>query len=266
MLRLMLVDDEPPARRAMRRLLGVHADVEIVAEAATVADAARAAGETGPDLILLDIDLTDGQGFDLLAALPGSAAIVFVTAHSAFAARAFDVAAVDYLLKPVDPDRLATALERVRQRRPTAPAGNGAPAALDLDHRLTLTANGTTSLVPVAHIAFLTAEADFTRLHLTDGRDSLVCRLLKLFDADLPRPPFLRVSRSVIVNLDQVSRIDRTAESGASVTMNGAAQTVELGRIPARRLRAGLKNPARGTRTPLVTGSSTETAGSPNSG
>lgn len=262
MLRLLLVDDERPARRAMRRLLSVHPDVEIVAEAGTVADAARAAGETCPDLILLDIDLTDGEGFDLLTALPGSAAIVFVTAHSAFAARAFDVAAVDYLLKPVDPARLATALERVRNRLPSRP-DSPAPAPLELEHRLALTTNGTTSLVPVGQIAVLTAEADFTRLHLVDGREALVCRLLRLFEAELPDPPFLRVSRSVIVNLDHVVRLDRTAEGGATVTMTGGAKTVELGRIPARRLRAGVREIAQGMGTSPVADSSSGTTGSP---
>ncbi|MGX1098647.1 LytR/AlgR family response regulator transcription factor [Amorphus sp. MBR-141] len=242
MLRLMLVDDEPPARRAMRRLLAAHPDVEIVAEAGTVAAAAEAATDTRPDLILLDIGLTDGEGFDLVAALPGSAAIVFVTAHSAFAARAFDVAAVDYLLKPVDPARLATALDRVRTRLgPVESAGDGARPTLDLDHRLALTANGTTSLVPVATLAFLTAEADFTRLHLVDGRQSLVCRLMKLFEEELPTPPFLRVSRSVILNLDHVGEVERTGDGGARVSMRSGQQTVDLGRIPARRLLAGLK-------------------------
>lgn len=245
-MRLMLVDDEPPARRAMRRLLGAHGDVEIVAEAGTVAEAARAAQASDPDLILLDIGLTDGEGFDLLAALPGSAAIVFVTAHSAFAARAFDVAAVDYLLKPVDPARLATALERVRHRLSAGEKrrDNGARPAVDLEHRLALTANGTTSLVPVASVAFLTAEADFTRLHLVDGRQSLVCRLLKLFEEELPVPPFLRVSRSVILNLDHVARLERTADGGATVSLAGG--TVDLGRIPARRLLASLKEAPRG--------------------
>lgn len=265
MLRLLLVDDERPARRAMRRLLSVHPDVEIVAEAGTVADAARAATETCPDLILLDIDLTDGVGFDLLSALPDTTAIVFVTAHSAFAARAFDVAAVDYLLKPVDPARLATALERVRSRSP-APTDSGAPPPLELEHRLALTTNGTTSLVPVSQIAVLTAEADFSRLHLVDGREALICRLLKVFEAELPQPPFLRVSRSVIVNLDHVVRLDRTADGGGTVAMAGAANAVDLGRIPARRLRASLKEIAQGLGSPPVADSSSETTGSPIGG
>src|SRR6478609_1523635 len=106
MLRVILVDDEPPARRGLRRLLQAHADIEVIAEAGTVSEAYALACAGRPDAIFLDVELTDGRGFDLIAQLQPVPAIVFVTAHDLYAVKAFDVSAVDFVLKPVDPGRL----------------------------------------------------------------------------------------------------------------------------------------------------------------
>ena len=115
MLRVLIVDDEHLARQAMRRLLAAH-PVEIVGEAESVASALKAIESTRPQALFLDIDLGGGDGFDLLAALERPPVVVFVTAYGEHAIRAFEAQAIDYLVKPVDEDRLAATLDRVRQR------------------------------------------------------------------------------------------------------------------------------------------------------
>jgi two-component system, LytTR family, response regulator len=252
MLRVMLVDDEPPARRGFRRLLQAHPDVEVVAEAGTVAEAREQAGRLQPDAIFLDVELTDGRGFDLLAQLSPLPAIVFVTAHDLYAVRAFDVSALDFLLKPVDPQRLAVTIDRLRRhRRDPAPASEAArqdDAELDGDpqpgggqQRIHLRIDGRSVIAPLGTVAMLAAEADFTRVFLKGARDYLVCRLLRHFEAQLPTPPFVRISRSLIVNLDQLERVDWQDAGRCSVSLGGGIGPIALGRIAARRLRQCLE-------------------------
>ncbi|MGR3783750.1 MAG: LytR/AlgR family response regulator transcription factor [Albimonas sp.] len=250
MLRVMLVDDEPPARRGLRRLLQAHADVEIVAEAGSVAEAREAMARAAPDAVFLDVEMSDGLGFDLVAGTPapGSAApvrVVFVTAHDAHAVRAFEVPALDFLLKPVDPARLGVALNRLRAGPAEAPPAPPAPdraAALPAEAplRLHLRVDGRSAILPLAEIATLQAEADFTRIVSSGGGDHLVCRLLKTFEAQLPSPPFLRVSRSLIVNLDRIERIDWDGAGGCVLGVDAAAAPIRLGRAAGGRLRQAL--------------------------
>jgi len=248
MLRVMLVDDEPPARRGFRRLLQAHPDVEVVAEAGTVAEAGEQAARLRPDAIFLDVELTDGRGFDLLGRLSPMPAIVFVTAHDLYAVKAFDVSALDFLLKPVDPQRLAVTIDRLRRHRA---ARAEAPdrerqddAELDGDaqrdgprQRIHLRIDGRSVIAPLGTVAMLAAEADFTRIFLKGARDYLVCRLLRHFEAQLPTPPFVRISRSLIVNLDQLERVDWQEAGRCSLSLGDGIGPVSLGRIAARRLR-----------------------------
>lgn len=115
MLRLLIVDDEPPARRGLKRLMLLHEDVDVVGEAGSLDEADELTHALRPDAIFLDINLGNELGFNLLERLDRMPAIVFVTANRTYAPRAFDVAALDFLLKPVEPQRLALTLERLRQ-------------------------------------------------------------------------------------------------------------------------------------------------------
>ncbi|KGM35893.1 LytR/AlgR family response regulator transcription factor [Inquilinus limosus] len=253
MLRVMVVDDEPPARRGLRRLLQAHPDIEVVAEAGTVSEAQVQASALRPDAIFLDVELTDGRGFDLVAQLSPAPAIVFVTAHDLYAVRAFDISAIDFLLKPVDPGRLAMTIERLRQHeqntaRPAVPDPERQDdLQLDVDRhrgdapaRIHLRIDGRSVIAPLGMVTMLAAEADFTRVFLKGARDYLVCRLLRHFEARLPTPPFVRVSRSLIVNLDQLERVDWQEAGRCSLSLGDGIGPVTLGRIAARRLRQSL--------------------------
>ncbi len=253
MPRVILVDDEPPARRVLRRQLLDYPDVEIVAEAGTVAEARALAVEHRPDALFLDVELTDGRGFDLINQLTPVPAIIFVTGHDLYAVRAFDVPALDFLLKPVVPARLAVTIERLRKQLRDVQGAEASgteerdsaelDADLDQGHvqkRIHLRVDGRSVIAPLETVAMLSAEADFTRVFLKGARDYLVCRLLRHFERQLPSPPFARISRSLIVNLDQLERIEWEEAGRCRLSLGGGIDPITLGRIAARRLRQSI--------------------------
>ncbi|MBC2886282.1 response regulator transcription factor [Ochrobactrum sp. CM-21-5] len=234
MLRLMLVDDEPRARRGLKRIINMNADARIVGEAGSLADACQLANALKPDAIFLDVELGDGHGFDLLDQLDLKPAIVFVTGHSAYAPQAFDVAALDYLLKPVDEDRISVTLERIRRFQEQA--GRDCSAHPDQPKRVHIRLPGRSATVPVDKIALLMAVGDFTRILMADGHNHFVCRLLRGFEAELAEPPFVRVSRSLLFNLDHVENVAAHDGGRSVVSFGSKLEPVVLGRMPTRRL------------------------------
>jgi len=238
MLRVLIVDDEHLARQAMRRLLAAHPDVEIVGEAEGIADARREIERTQPQLIFLDIELDDGDGFDLLAALERRPIVVFVTAYAEHAVQAFAVHAVDYLLKPVAPERLAESLTRVEQQlardaqsSEPAPSGGGV-IALKTPKR--------TVLARPSEIVALRADGDFTHVFVADQPALMMWRTLGHFENLLPSPPFLRLGRSLIVNRDRLRHVETPSREGASIVLHGLDEPLALGRTAAARLREAL--------------------------
>lgn len=229
MLRVLVVDDEPLARRAMRRLLRAHA-VDIVGEAETIAEAAALIDATHPDLVFLDIELNGGDGFDLLAALANPPKVVFVTAYARHAVEAFAVDAVDYLLKPVAPERLADALARVeRQLAPRADT--------NADGVLELRTPSRSVFAKPGDIVALKADGDFTRVLLADQPSLMIWRTLTHFEALLPTPPFVRLSRSIIINLERLRRIEARSRDDVRLILDGIEDAIGVGRAAAQRLR-----------------------------
>lgn len=232
-MRVLIVDDEPLARSAMRRLLAAHPAVEIVGEADSIDRAISAIERTQPQLVFLDIELGGGDGFDLLAALERPPIVVFVTAYAEHAVEAFAVDAVDYLLKPVAPERLAESLARVeRQLAQAAPTAGPGVIELRTPKR--------TVLAQPAEIVALRADGDFTRVHVADRPEVMIWRTLAHFESLLPSPPFLRLGRSLIINRDRLRNIETQSRSSARVTLQGMAEPLILGRTAAARLREAL--------------------------
>ena len=238
MLRVVIVDDEPLARQAMRRLLAAHADVEIAGEAESLAGAIDAVGRTRPQLVFLDIELGGGggEGFDLLAALEHPPIVVFVTAYPQYAADAFAVEAADYLLKPVEPERLAESLDRVRRRlaQPHGPTPGPTQGASEL---IELKTPRRTVLAAPAEIAALRADGDFTRVLLADRPEVMIWRTLAHFESLLPAPPFLRLGRSLIINRDRLRKVEVPGRAGGQLMLDGMDKPIEIGRAAAQRLR-----------------------------
>ena len=234
MLRVVIVDDEHLARQALRRLLAAHPDVEVAGEAEGLGDAVTTIGRLQPDLVLLDIELGGGvDGFDLLARLAPPPVVVFVTAHAEHAVEAFAVHAVDYLLKPVAPERLAESLARARRHRAAkATEGSGGVIALRTPRR--------TVVARPAQVVVLRADGDFTHVHVEGEAPLMMARTLGHFETLLPSPPFLRLGRSLIVNRDRVRRVETPSRETALVTLQGLDDTLALGRAAAARLREAL--------------------------
>ncbi|MBN8494895.1 MAG: response regulator transcription factor [Burkholderiales bacterium] len=218
-MRLLIVDDEPPARARLKRLLAAHADVQVVDEAADGLQALALVESLRPDALLLDVQMPELGGLDVAASLPdvaeGGPAVVFVTAFDAYALPAFDAAAVDYLLKPVDPARLARAIERLRLRRPSATTR---PAA----ERLVVSERGRLQVIDCRALLWLQAADNYVELHTAD-RMHLLRRTLDGLLADLG-PGFVRIHRSRAVALAAVSRVEAAERGNATVHLrNGAA-------------------------------------------
>lgn len=224
-LRVLIADDEPIARRGLRKLLAAEPDVEVVADAKDGREAVTAIRKLRPDLALLDVQMPELDGIGVVRELaPGELpGIVFVTAYDRYAIAAFDLHAVDYVLKPVQAKRLATALQRARRRlegeRPAglvdrierllSDYGRGGAAP----DRIVVRSGSTTFFVKLEDIQWLEASGNYVRLH-TPARDprALIRETLTHLAEWLP-PRFLRVHRSAIVNLDAVAEV-RTLPSG----------------------------------------------------
>lgn len=236
-MRVLIVDDEAPARARLRRLLVQHPDVELVGEAQDAAEALRLVGELAPQLLLLDIQMPGASGLDLAASLPEPApAVVFVTAYDQYALQAFDVAALDYLLKPVEPQRLARALQRLRDAPGTASVAKRPPPM-----QLLIADGGRTHIVRVPDILWLEAADNYVVVH-TAERAPLMRRTLAALLCDLGHD-FVRTHRSAAVALAHVTGVSPRHKGDATVQVQGGA-TLPCSRSYRAQLLARLGRPA----------------------
>jgi two-component system, LytTR family, response regulator len=218
-LRTLIVDDEPLARGRLRQLLDEEPDIEIIGECEDGVEALETIREQRPDLVLLDVQMPELDGFGMLAELgqENMPAIIFVTAHDQFALRAFEVHALDYLLKPFDAERLQMSLKRARawlERRGSDDLGSRLTAMLmDLrggagkaQDRLAVKSSGRVVLLKHEEIDWIEASDNYVNLHV--GKESHLLReTMNSLEQRLPSDRFLRISRSTIVNLDRVREL-----------------------------------------------------------
>lgn len=237
-LRILVVDDEPLVRRHILHALAASPDAEVVGEAGSRAEAVEAVARLRPDLMLLDIRMPGGDAFDLLDELEEPPAVIFVTSHDRHALRAFEVNALDYVLKPVDPARLGAALERARRRlRGEAP---GSPAALDLGDSALVEIGGSGRFVAVRDILLVEAEGNYTHVATLGGRRHVARQQIREWARRLPSPAFAQLDRGLIVNLGQVREADFRPR-GARLALGDLPEPVELGATAASRLREVLQ-------------------------
>lgn len=217
-MRALIVDDERLARTELRRLLAAHPAVEIVGEAANAAEAHTAIVALAPDLVFLDVQMPGGSGFDLLAALDVAPAVIFTTAFDQYALRAFDVSALDYLLKPIEPARLAHALRKLGLDLPTTAPVPDKPAVAD--GRVFIKDGERCWFVALEQIMLFESEGNYTRVYF-DHHRPLLLRSLNQLEARLDPVRFVRVSRRQIVNLDFVAGIAPGPGAGMVLTLKG---------------------------------------------
>ncbi len=239
-IRAAIVDDEAPARARVRRLLQSERDFELVAEYANGRQAIAGIPRDRPDVVLLDVQMPQLNGFDVCEAVTASGLVmplvVFVTAYDQYALQAFEVHAIDYLLKPFDRDRFQKALDRARQqlRRANGAALDRQLAALLADlrpgfkkpDRLVFRESGRVVFVQAETIDWIEADGNYVRLHA--GHDAHYFRgTLTELESQLPAERFLRINRSTIVNLDRVKELRRVFYGDYSVILlNGAKLTL----------------------------------------
>lgn len=237
-LRAVIVDDEAPARENLQDLLLSHRNVKVIGEANSVANAATLCHDLRPNLIFLDVQMGDGSGFDLLPKLERAPAVIFVTAYDEFAMRAFEVNAIDYLQKPVSPGRLTHALERIIRQPPEVLAG-----PLSDDDQIFLQTDRQTRMVFVTEISGIEAQENYSLVRLSDGESILIRRSMAEWERILPRNVFLRVHRSLIVNVQAVKKIAMNRRDEIEVELVGFPTPPRLGRRPAMKLRHALRQP-----------------------
>lgn len=235
-LRALVVDDEPLARARLLRLLGQLGGVDVVGDCSGGVEAIDAVQAQRPDVVFLDVQMPDLDGFDVLECLPATARphVVFVTAHSEHAVRAFEARAADYLLKPIAAERLRQALDRVRPL-PTA-AGGAEPGGRVHALRLAVPHGPRIQLVPVEEIDHISAHANYVELHL--GQRTLLLReTMTRLEARLDPQRFLRIHRSRIVRVDGIVDVEPYA-SGQYVLRLKCGVRVATGRSYWSRVRA----------------------------
>lgn len=205
MIRTLIVDDEPLARRAVRQAQVEFGDFEVIGEAGHGAEAVAAIATLRPDLVFLDVQMPEMDGFGVIEAIGVAAMplVVFVTAFDAYAVRAFEAEALDYLLKPFDDQRFARVIERVRRQIGT---GDQHRHLLGAQARLVVRGNGSARLIRLDEIDWIGAAGDYAEVH-SRGRAMLLDESLASLEARLPGAEFARIHRSAIVRLDRLAEI-----------------------------------------------------------
>lgn len=233
-MKALIVDDERLGRNALRRLLKEHPDVEIVAEAANAEEALRAVRKNSPDIIFLDVEMPKCSGFELLEKMEDVPAVIFTTAFDQYAVHAFEVNAMDYLLKPISSERLASALARAEKA--LGPTSRQSMQEKDSGIRQIFVRDGDRCwIVRIADIALMESEGNYTRLHFA-GNAPLIYRSLTAIEEKLSPASFFRANRSQIVNLRWIDNVRAEIEGRLVVALKNGKQ-VEVSRRQSRRLR-----------------------------
>lgn len=227
-IRAIIVDDEELARKVLLEYIGGHPDIEVVAECANGFEAVKAVTELKPDLLFLDIQMPKLDGFEVLELVGTDRAVVFVTAYDEYALRAFEIHAVDYLLKPFPAERFEAALQRARQRLggtlppPADLAQSARPPAQYLE-RIAVRDGSRVHVIPVAKLDFAEAQDDYVAL-CADGKKHLKQQTISSLERALDPQRFLRIHRSYIVNLEKVTKIEPYGKDTHVVILGSGAQ------------------------------------------
>ena len=211
-IRTVIVDDEDLARQVVRELLVEHAEIEVVAECANGFEAVKAVTELKPDLLFLDIQMPKLDGFEVLELIGTEMAIIFATAYDQHALRAFEVHAVDYLLKPFGSERFEQALTRAKQRLggklpPIAELKAATRAPGEYAERIVVRDGTRVHIIPIAKLDYVEAQDDYIAL-ASEGKKHLKQQTISSIESSLDPKHFLRIHRSYIVNLDRVTKIE----------------------------------------------------------
>jgi len=233
--RALVIDDEQLARKAVISLIRDYPSIEVKGEADDADQAARLIAQQEPDLLFLDIQMPGKTGFDLLNEVDYQGEVIFITAYDEYALRAFEINALDYLMKPISPDRFKKAIQRLNEKeeRQTPPLKQN----LRYDDRLFLLMGKHMVFLKVSTIVYIQAEGDYTRITTSDGKKGLILKSMKEWSMRLPDSHFCRIHRSYIVNLDFVEEIEKEYNYDFTVKLKNCDKDLVMSRRYARFLK-----------------------------
>jgi len=211
----LIVDDEALARKELKRMLQEHPHIDVRGEADSVPDAMEAIEKLSPDILFLDIDLGALTGFDLLEKVARNFRIIFVTAFDEYAIRAFKVNALDYLMKPIHPDRLQESVERLG-----SPHHMETGFHLEPYDKILVSHLRYSRLVTVSSISYIEACGDYTCIHTRDGFRGTLHHTIKRWMERLPEKMFIQSHRSYIVNTDRIKRLEKRSKESFEVVLD----------------------------------------------
>lgn len=235
-MKALLIDDERLARRELRRLLAAHPEVEITGEAASADEATGLIATQRPELLFLDVQMPGRSGFEMLESLEEVPAVIFTTAFEQFALRAFEVSAVDYLVKPIVPERLAAALAKLQARPATE-------ARLAADRQVFVRDGEHCWFVKLREVVLLESEGNYTRLHFVSGGKgarAMILRSLDALEARLDPEVFFRASRQHIINVAAIEKLDPWVNGGLRAQLQGGLE-VAISRRQSQRFQDKMK-------------------------
>jgi len=231
-MKTLIVDDEPLARRELRRLLASHPSIEIVGEAGDIDQAHERIESLAPEVVFLDIQMPGGTGFDLLAQLDRVPRIIFTTAYDRYAVKAFDVNALDYLLKPIEPERLAATLGKLQATPPAARPAAHKDSPLG---QLFVRDGPRCWFVPLRDVSVFSAEGNYVRMQWGQEQP-LLGRSLAALESKLDSQRFFRANRQQIINLDSIRSVDLGVGGRLHVLLNDGRE-IQISRRQARLFR-----------------------------
>ncbi len=230
----IVVDDERLARKELISLLKIYDNIEIAGEAQDVKSAEELIGKISPDIIFLDIQMPGESGFSLIDKIETEAKIVFVTAFDEFAIRAFEVNALDYLMKPVNPARLKTTIERIESgREELKPQQN----PLNYSDTLFLSVNSKTRFIKISSILVIKACGDYTEIITAEGKKGLTSKSMRDWESRLPEKHFARIHRNAIINLDYVDKSDEWFNYSYHIYLKGITEPLIMSRRYANKIK-----------------------------
>lgn len=230
----IIVDDEELAREDLKVLLKNFSEIEIVGEADSVEEAKSLITELSPDIIFLDIQMPGKSGFELLEEMPIDAKIIFVTAYDEYAIRAFEVNAIDYLLKPVNKERLAVAIERLKTDKESI---KKVQTKLEPEDSIFIMVNNHYQFVKIGSIIKITSAGNYSEIYTSSKLKGLVLKSLKDWEIRLPDNYFVRIHRTAIINLEYVDHVEEWFNYSYKVLLKGVKDPLVI----SRRYAANLK-------------------------
>jgi len=233
-LRTLIIDDEWLVRSELKMMLAEHPELALVGEAANVAQAIPLVHATAPEVIFLDVQMPGASGFDLLDQIDVSAKIIFITAYDKYALRAFEVNAVDYLLKPISKERLAKAIKKLATEEPVhLPASSKA----EYEDVIYVLVNGALKFIKLSLLKCITAEGNYSYIFYGDRPRALVAKTLQEWEELLPEKYFVRIHRSTIINFAHVERVKQSKNYTQAVYVHGLAEPFTMSRRYAAKLK-----------------------------